>query len=193
MSRRRWHVAVLAVALVTVSCSAGELPESGESVESPATDPDGDQPSAAAEVPHYEAACATGRPVDPDEVEQDRDAHIVVGPVTYLGARTAAQARPPASGDITFFKMGAVLPPHTVATVTVVETTAPGAAISVETGPEAGARSVTYDNCEDHALVWVGGLVLHGQDSGCVTLEMVSDDRTMSEPVQIPLNASECD
>lgn len=118
---------------------------------------------------------------------------VTVGSVTYLGARSWAEEGSLLVEGMAFFKMGAALPPRTVATVTLVNSTAPGAAIVVENGPEFGTRSVTYHNCEDGVLVWVGGLVLQGEVSGCVTLEVVSESEATPQRVRIPLNMSACE
>ncbi len=174
---------------ILASCSAGDLSDPVEKSQHPIDESDDDRSATPLES-HYDAKCETGRQIDVDPADVN---NVAVGPVTYLGARTAAEEAPPPSEGMTFFKMGAALPPQTIATVTVVETTAPGAVIQVENGPEIGTRSVTYRNCEDGALVWVGGLVLQGKDSGCVTLEVVSDSEATPQRVRIPLNTSACD
>lgn len=175
---------------VLASCSAGDPSDPVEKSQHSINESDDDRSATPLESSHFDAKCETGRQMDVDPADVN---NVAVGPVTYLGARTAAEEAPPPSEGMTFFKMGAALPPHTVATVTVVETTVPGAVIQVENGPEIGTRSVTYRNCEDGALAWVGGLVLQGKDSGCVTLEVVSDSEATPQRVHIPLNTSACD
>ena len=175
---------------VLASCDAGDSSDHGEKTQHPIIESDDDRSATPLESSHYDAKCETGRQMDVDPADVN---DVAVGPVTYLGAKTMAEEAPPLLEGMTFFKMGAVLPPHTVATVTVVETTAPDAAIQVENGPENGTHSVTYHNCGDGALVWVGGLVLQGKDSGCVNLEAVSDSEATPQRVRIPLNTSACD
>ena len=165
-------------------------PEPAMNTQAPTKGPDtGPNGSMASE--HHGADCEIGHQADGFEGADPGD--IVVGAVRYLGAEYAADWVAPSDDDAAFYKMGALVDSNTAATGTVVATTATDAGIRVEDGPDAGSRSVTYDNCRAIPLLWVGGIVLHGDSSGCVTLEASTGPGSGAPQVQLRLGTDVCD
>jgi hypothetical protein len=123
----------------------------------------------------------------------------VIGPLSYAGLRhyeNSPVSQMNRSGGY-FYKSGAQLAPGASATVTIGNSAAGYAAIVTETGPAAGSRSVTYQNCERTQAgatgsAWVGGLVLFGRSSACVPLTVTDPKSQTTHRTVVSLGAGNC-
>lgn len=118
------------------------------------------------------------------------------GTFSYSGLRGRASLpsseAPAHDARSTFYKSGAQLAPNSSATVKIVSPAASKATIGTETGPTNGTRSVTYKNCRSTPQWFVGGIILWGHPSGCVTIEVKTSTNPAPKLGVVSLNAGKC-
>lgn len=190
-TRSTWYsvMLVVGVSIAVTSCSGG-APEGGSSTgvrsASPVT-------SGASATSHFHDPCTSARPL---RGPLTRRGDLTLGPLTYAGlaatAHLSSAEAPPLVDGSTFYKTGAQLPAKTSATITIVAPGPASATIVTESGPKSGTSSVTYTNCTDTARWWVGGFVLRGRRTGCVTVEVTSSVDATPRRADISLDAGDC-
>ncbi len=195
LSRGALSRAVVAAGLALAGCAVASACTGPEPPPPPTTAP-ATAPATTAPptpVPTATAGCDLSRAIDHPVPPGPDD--IVVGPLTLPGLAIGyTSARPEQRDGVTFAKVGVQLAAGHEATLSIAGPARSWAAIATENGPDGGYSTVHYRSCTaaEGERWWVGGFVLLGRTSGCVPLDIATDETGLARRVTLALWRDDC-